>query len=126
MNKYSNIPSAPLPDQNSVENTAREFNNFYSTPTQLEVNSLNAMKGFFESKGFDTKTAENIAVVMITQSIKDNFDPMLIIDSLSGHDQASLNELAAAILNYNRYKSSYLGVGTPITPNEQISRNILA
>jgi hypothetical protein len=51
---------------------------------------------------------------------------MTTLDGLDHLDGADLSALATQILNYNRFKSSYLGIGTQASPNQQIQRNILA
>ena len=84
------------------------------------------MTGFFENKGFDPTTAQSLTLTIMSQSLQDNINPMTVIDSLSGFDSAALSTLATAILNHNRYKTSYLGVGTQVTPVPLVNRNIVA
>lgn len=122
----SNLPPPPQASKNSVDNTANAFNDFYDFPLQLDPGVFNSMKGFFESKGFDKVAAESISVVIIRQSLQDNINPMTALDGLSGLNGAELSILATQILNYNRFKSSYLGIGTKVVPNSEIQRNILA
>jgi len=127
MNKnLSNLPTVPPPSGNTVDSVINTFNGFYSTPIQLNAGSFNAMVGFFENKGFDSSTAKSITLVIMTQCQQDGINPMTIIDSMSGQDAASLSVLATQILNYNRYKSSYLGIANTVAPFVQVQRNILA
>jgi len=126
MNKFSNLPSNPPPSNTSVDNASYTFNNLYSMPVQLDANVFNAMTGFFENKGFDPSTAKSITSIIMTQCQQDNLNPMSVIDSLRAQDAASLSSVATAILNYNRFKSSYLGVGNTVAPFDPVQRNILA
>jgi hypothetical protein len=122
----SNLPPTPKASQASVNSTVQAFNEYYQFPLQLDTGTLDAMKGFFESKGFDKVAAESISVVIIQQSLQDNINPMTVLDGLSGLTGLDLSTLATQILNYNRFKSSYLGIGTKVLPHPEIQRNILA
>jgi hypothetical protein len=84
------------------------------------------MTGFFQSKGFELVAAESTAVVIITQAKKDNLNPMEILDTLNGLNSIDISALVAEILNYNRYKTSSLGISQSISPIELVTRNILA
>jgi hypothetical protein len=121
----SNLPPIPKPNQGSTDSSKNAFDDAYQLPLQLNPGTLNSVKGFFESKGFDKLAAESISVIIIRQSLQDNINPMTVLDGLSGLSGADLGLLATQILNYNRFKSSYLGIGTLATPNQQIQRNIL-
>jgi hypothetical protein len=84
------------------------------------------MIGFLETRGFANESAETIAITILEQAKKDVYNGMEIIETVKGLNQAQLSALVAEILNYNRYKSSSIGIvqGTRLVPN--ISRNILA
>ena len=81
---------------------------------------------FFEKRGFSASSAESIALVILTQAKKDNFNPQKIIDSLSGLTSLEISGLVAEILNYNRFKTSSLGIYIAPTAADEIQRNILA
>jgi len=84
------------------------------------------MVGFFENKGFDVTTAQSIALVIMTQAHRDNFNPMTVLDSLKGVSNLELSNLATQILNYNRSKTSFLGMVDNAVPFEPVQRNIIA
>jgi hypothetical protein len=125
-NYLSNLPSIPKPNQGTVDSTAQNFSNQYQFPLQLSPGTFNTVKGFFASKGFDPVAAESISVVIIRQALQDNINPIVALDGLSKFNGAQLTELVTQILNYNRFKSSFLGIGSKPTPNSLIQRNILA
>jgi len=125
MTTFSNLPPQNQPN-NSVDGTVQVFNNFYSVPVQISATSLNAMTGFFENKGFDPTTAQSIAVILITQAQQDKFDPMIVLDSLKGFDSLQLSSLATQILNYNRSKTSFLGLSNTVSPFTLVQRNIIS
>lgn len=125
-NIYSNLPAKQAPNTSSSNGTVQAFNSYYSAPVELNSGTLNAMTGFFESRGFDPLTAKSIAAIIMIQADVDGYNPMIVLDNLSGLDGLEISELATQILNHNRYKTSFLGYTTALEPYHEIQRNILA
>lgn len=126
MQTFSNLPQTSLPGKNSVDGVVQTFNNFYSMPIQLSADAFNAMTGFFENKGFDPSTSQSLALVIMKQAQQDKFDPMTVLDSFKSFDATQLSTLATQILNYNRSKTSYLGLVNSLVSYPLVSRNIIA
>ena len=124
MTTYSNLPNNP--DTNSLQKVVRYFDNYYVKPIDLEVEHIDMLKGFFESKGFDSTAAENISYVILKTAKESNYKPQEIIDSLKGYTTSQLNEFLLSIMNYNRVKTSSLGVIYKMNPIDQVRRNIRA
>ena len=124
-NKYNNLP-AETKTKTSSDLTIQAFDAYYSTPLEISVNVLNAMSGFFQSKGFEEVAAENVAIVIIKQAKKDGYNPMQILDTLKGFDNVEISALVSEILNYNRFKTSFLGYTQSFIINDEILRNIQA
>ena len=122
---YNNIPQSST-SKSSSDATVAVFDKFFQSPVEINAATLDAMTGFFQSKGFELVAAESTAVVIITQAKKDNLNPMEILDTLSGLTTVDISALVAEILNYNRYKTSSLGISQSISPIELVTRNILA
>ena len=121
---YSNLPNSQ--DTNSLQKVVRYFDNYYVKPIDLEVEHIDMLKGFFESKGFDSTAAENISYVILKTAKESNYKPQEIIDSLKGYTTSQLNEFLLSIMNYNRVKTSSLGVIYKMNPIDQVRRNIRA
>lgn len=119
---YSNLPL----QTSNADQTIQFFDAYYNQPLELNVNVFNAMTGFFTSKGFDKTAAESIAVIIMKQAKKDSYNPMTVLDTLKGLDTVEISALVAEILNYNRFKTSFLGYAREFTANYEIKRNILA
>lgn len=118
---YSNLP--PNTAANSM---IKAFDAYTNRPLELDVSTLNTMKGFFAERGFDAQSSESISVIIIKQAKNDGYNPMTLLDTLKGFDSLEISALVSEILNYNRFKSSFLGYARQNnTPNE-ITRNILA
>jgi len=120
---YNNIPFESVLSSNS---TVQSFDSYYSKPVELNSGVLNAVTAFFTKRGFDPQAAQSIAVIIIKQAKKDNYNPMTILDTISGYDSAQISALVTEILNYNRYKSSFLGYALAFVTNPEVARNILA
>jgi hypothetical protein len=116
---YNNLPS------NGKSVAATAYSNAYQKPLELETNTFNLMKGFFEGKGFDKLSAETIAVTFIRQASIDGYNPLQVLDTIKGFAAPKLNAVVTEILNYNRYKTSYLGNSSGIKSFDPIARNIV-
>jgi hypothetical protein len=121
LGSYNNLPKPPK--NNSFGQQA--FVNFFTDPIEVDAATFDALTGFFISRGFEETAALSISTTLIYQAKKDNVNAMKFIDLLKGYDNVQLNSLMAEILNYNRYKTSFLGFGPNFTPNPAIARNIL-
>lgn len=124
-NVYSNLPIQKN-QVSSSDLTLQAFNNYYSKPIEIQVDTLQAMSGFFQSKGFDPTASDSIAIVIISQAKKDSYNPMQILDTLRGLDNVELSALVSEILNYNRYKTSFLGYAQNFVTPDEVLRNIQA
>lgn len=123
MSTYSNIPNSRIP--NSSDATVKVFDGYFTAPLELHASTLSAMIGFFTARGFDQQSAETTSVVIIKQAKKDGYNPMQILDTLKGLDSVEISALVAEIINYNRFKTSYLGYALKNTPNYEVHRNII-
>lgn len=121
-NLLSNLPANNVSSNQMVN----AFDAYVSRPLELDTNTLNSMKGFFQSRGFESASAESISVIIIKQAKLDGYNPLTILDTLKGLDNVEISALVAEILNYNRFKSSFLGYARQQNTSDEINRNILA
>jgi hypothetical protein len=122
---YTNLPIKQKPSSSSdVSNkTLAEFNDL---PVELDQETLVAMKGMLSNRGFSDEAAESISITILIQAVRDNYNPMTILDSMKKLKENDLSQIVAEILNYNRFKTSVLGSIQNITPVDAVKRNILA
>jgi hypothetical protein len=121
--RYNNLP--PSTSVNSDSATLAAFDNFYNQPLEIKVSTFDAMTAFFTARGFDETAAQSVTVIIIKQAKKDNINPLQILDSLKGLDNVEISALVAEIINYNRFKTSFLGYSREFVINEEVSRNVL-
>jgi hypothetical protein len=124
MATYTNLPSNET--LSSLQKVVRYFDSYYTKPTEIDVTSVDALVGFFESKGFDKSSSENISYVLLKTAKQSNYKPQEIIDALNGYNDLQLNEFLLSILNFNRVKTSSLGLIRKLTPADNVKRNIRA
>jgi hypothetical protein len=123
---YSNLPITNVQETlDSASATVKYFNNYFNSPVELDNQSAEVIKAYFEKRGFAPASAESIALIILTQAKKDNLNAVAIIDSLSGLTDVELSSLVAEILNYNRFKSSTLGIYINPVSADEVQRNIL-
>ena len=121
---YNNIPANK--STNSDTATLKAFDTSYDKPIEISVSNYNAAVAFFTSRGFDQTAAESVALIVLKQAKKDDLNPMKILDTLKGLDQVEISALVAEIINYNRFKTSFLGYSLEYRTNEQVNRNVLS
>jgi hypothetical protein len=124
MPTYNNIPQKTTTD--SALGTIKLFNQYGQTTVSLDAASIDACEGFFESKGFGKDASKSIAYIILKQAKLDGYNPFQVLDSLAGMDTIQISALVTEILNYNRFKTSTLGMSQTFTPVAEIERNILA
>jgi len=121
---YTNVPIEK--PESSSDKTLQVFDNYNTPPVQLNNNVLTAMIGFLEKNGFTNGSADNIAIAILSQAKKDGYNAMALLDSLKSLNGVELSALVAEILNYNRYKTSSLGIIQQVLPVDDVKRNIVA
>jgi hypothetical protein len=119
---YNNIPQVQVSD--SSAGTLKVFNQFGQPTLSLDAASIDACTGFFQSRGFDKNAAQSISYIIMKQARLDGYQPFQIIDSLKGLSNVQISALVTEILNYNRFKSSSLGMAQTFIPVEAVQRNI--
>jgi hypothetical protein len=117
---YSNLPSV-----NSSNDTLLAFKNYNQQPIEIDPTVFAAFKGFFTNKDFSEVSSDSISTILIAQAKKDGYNPMTILDTLKNLNDVELSSIVAEILNYNRVKTSSLGIGQTFTTHPEVLRNII-
>jgi hypothetical protein len=117
---YNNLPTS------TSSPAAVAYSNAYEKPLALDTNTFNIMKGFFEGKGFDKLASDILATTFIRQATADGYSPLDVLTTLKTMDSFKLTGVINEILNYNRFKTSYLGTTSGAVAFQPIARNIVA
>jgi hypothetical protein len=122
MATYSNLP--PKTTESSQDKVIKYFDNYYTVPIDLEVTDVEVMRAFFEGKNFDRASAESITYLILKTAKQSNYKTQEILDALTSYSDVQLNEFLLNILNFNRVKTSTLGVIKQLQTSNQVNRNI--
>jgi hypothetical protein len=124
MNYYNNLPQ-PEKIIDSAQPTLKVFDAYTASPLSIDGSTYDAMTGFFTARGFGIEAARSMAYVIIKQATLDKINPFELIDTLKGLADVQISGLITEILNYNRFKTSSLGIASPFTTAEEVARNIV-
>jgi hypothetical protein len=119
----SNLPSEPKSD--SAEEVKEFFDQYQVQNISYPSNQVDAVIGFFESRGFEKNSAISVATILLQQAKIDQVNVFELIDTLQGLTKTQLSNIVATILNYNRQKISTLGFRVENTQEQFERRNII-
>ena len=77
-----NIPSTT--ENNSETNVKEFFNQFFTETITFPSSQVDAVVGFFESRGFDKVASISTATILLQQAKLDNVNVFQLIDTLKG------------------------------------------
>jgi len=103
----TNIPNNNNNDSNKP--VKEFFNNYFNDTISFPSNDVDAVVGFFESRGFDRTASIATATVVLQQAKIDNVKVFELIDTLKGMENVQLSYIVTEILNHNRSNTSSLG-----------------
>lgn len=122
-NQFNNIPKTTTTD--SASGSKLGLQNYYGSELPMKASALDAMKGFFESRGFSPEAADSISFIMFYQADIDGYNPFDVLDNVKALGGAELTLLVNEILNFNRFKSSFLGMSATYSTQPEVAREIL-
>jgi hypothetical protein len=121
---YTNLPIKRSP-QSSSDQTNKAFEAYHDLPVELDQNTLVVMQGFLENRGFGKESSDLIAITVLLQAARENYNPMSIIETMKNLNENDLSQVIAEILNFNRFKTSVLGSVQRISPVDNVKRNVI-
>ena len=114
--KQTNDSSVPVKDF---------FDNYFNEPLSFPSNDVDAVVGFFESRGFEKTSSINTAAVILKQAKIDNVKVFELLDSLKGLDKVQLSYIVTEVLNNSRSLTTSLGYKVESPTNLSEKRNIM-
>ncbi len=121
----SSASNLPRRDDSNDDVTKRFFNTYYTSSLAFPSNEVDAVVGFFESKGFAKSAAQSVGAVLMQQAKIDGVKVFELLDTLVQFDKIQLSFTVAQIINFNRQKISTLGFKVAPTKTPLESRNIM-
>jgi len=120
------MSSLPNTEQTNDKRVTNFFDNYYNQKLEFNANEVDAVINFFEKRGFEKSSAITTGTVLLQQAKLDDVKVFKLLDTLKGLDEAQLSVVVAEVLNYNRLKTSTLGVKTTAKTNALDNRNVVA
>ena len=116
-----------LPKQtNDSQKPVREFfDNYFNENLTFPGAEVDAVVGYFESRGFDRTSSISTASVILKQAKIDNVKVFELLDSLKGLDKVQLSYIVTEVLNNSRSLTSSLGYKVESPTNLSEKRNIM-
>lgn len=107
-----------------IDPTVRLFSQFYETDMVVSSSDYDTVIGYLLGVCSSRSIAENLAVSIFKIAKDYDFSVQDILAQIQGQDRLKLTVTLAYYLNSIRNASTYLGVGSPISPNQYTARNI--
>lgn len=109
----------------NIDTTVRLFNQFYDTDMVVSSADYDVVMGYLKRICSSKAIAENFAVSIFKIANDYGFSVQDILAQIQGQDRLQLTATMSYYLNSIRNASTYVGVGSAITPNQYVARNIL-
>lgn len=119
----SNLPL--VRDNDSGEEVKRFFNNYFNEAISYPAEQIDAVVGFFKSRGFDDLASNSTSIVLLQQAKLDEVNVFQLLDTLKGLTELQLSAVVAEVLNYNRQKTSTLGFKQQDISEQLEKRNVV-
>lgn len=114
-----------LDTRNSMDQTVRIFDSFYSFNLVVPGNQYDIVHGYFISV-CSTKTIANNFTAVLFRIAQDTGIPALdFLDQIKGKSKMELNQVLAYYLNSFKSKTSLYGVAIIPKSNQPVARNIV-
>ena len=119
----TNLPYTVPSD--SAAGTKLYFDQYGDVPLEFPGAEVDAVIGFFKSKGFGEQAAQTTGMILLKQAKLDNMQVFKLLDTLKNFEGLQLSTLVGEILNNNRSNSSTLGFKVVSVDKYNQTRNIV-
>jgi len=114
-----------LDQRNSMDQTVRIFDSFYSITLNINGNEYDIVHGYFVSVCPSKNIANNFTAVLFRIAQETGIDALDLLDQIQGKKKMEMNQILAYYMNSFKSKTSLYGIGTVPKPNLPVARNIV-
>ena len=115
-----------IDNRNSLDQTIRIFDSFYSVDLIVGTNEYDIVNGYFKKVCSTKEIADNFTVVLFRISTEPGINVLTLLDELKGSDnKLQVNKKIAYYLNSLKSKTSLYGVSVIPVPNIPVARNVV-
>ncbi len=109
----------------ALDSTVRIFNQFYNLDLVVDANQYDIVLSFFKRYSINDSTAKTYAETLFRVSNITQINIIDLLNSFKGQDSMQVNLTMAYYLNTIGNKTVMFGTNNPVTPNNNVQRNIL-
>lgn len=115
-----------LDNRNSLDQTVRIFDAFYSVDLVINPDEYDIVHGYFTNVCETKDIADNFTVVLFRIAMETGISALTLLDELKGSsNQLQMNKTICYYLNGLKSKTSLYGVGVVPLPNVPVARNVV-
>ena len=114
-----------LDQRNSMDQTVRIFDSFYSITLNINGNEYDIVHGYFVSVCPSKNIANNFTAVLFRIAQETGINALDLLDQIKGTKKMEMNQILAYYMNSFKSKTSLYGIGTVPRPNLPVARNIV-
>ena len=101
------------------------YGEYDTTIHSFQANEIDAVVGFFMSRGYEQTAAITISSQVLIQAKNENVNVFTILDKFKNIDEAFLEQVINEIVNKNRQKTSVVGFRKTSVNSSTEDRNII-
>lgn len=114
-----------LDNRNSLDQTVRIFDSFYSFNTIVNASDYDIVHGYFTSICPTRSIANNFTAVFFRVAQETGISVLDLLDQIKGKKKMEMNQTLAYYLNSFKSKTSLYGISVVPKSNQTVARNIV-
>jgi hypothetical protein len=114
-----------LDNRNSLDQTVRIFDSFYSFNTIVNAADYDIVHGYFISVCSTKNIADNFTAVFFRVAQETGIPVLDLLDQVKGKKKMEMNQTLAYYLNSFKSKTSLYGIAIIPRSNQSVARNIV-
>lgn len=114
-----------LDTRNSLDNTVKIFDSFYSFNLQVNADQYDIVHGYFTSICDTKNIADNFTAVLFRIAQETGINVLDLLAQIKGTKKMEMNQVMAYYLNSFKSRSSLYGIAVEPRSNQPVARNIV-
>lgn len=114
-----------LDTRNSLDNTVKIFDSFYSFDLQVNADQYDIVHGYFTSVCATKNIADNFTAVFFRIAQETGINVLDLLAQIKGTKKMEMNQVLAYYLNSFKSRTSLYGIAIEPKSNQPVARNIV-
>lgn len=117
---------ATISNRNSLDQTVRIFDNFYSVKLQVNAADYDVVFSYFKGTSNSELIAANFTAMLFRIAQDGGYNVMELLEIIQGApNKLQMNKVICYYLNTFKSKTSLYGLGNTPIPNQAVQRNVV-